>query len=465
MPCGDPWAWGDGGVSEPAFWTELMERGVLFQQTSETLGSWIAGRIGSGRNRGSGNQVSIYAGFDPTARSLHIGSLLPILSLRRLKNAGLQPIALVGGATGMIGDPSGKSQERQLLSLDDIADNVEGIREQLERLLEGDAGRDFLLVNNADWFREVPYIDFLRDIGKHFSVNAMIAKESVRHRLEQRDQGISYTEFSYMLLQAYDFLRLFEDRGCQMQCGGSDQWGNITAGIDLIHHKHHDAEVHGCTFPLLTTSSGQKFGKSERGAIYLDPVRTHPYFMYKYFFDTVDEDVVRYLKLFTFVPLEEIGALAQEVADRPQLRTAPKRLAREVTALVHGEAVGAACEGLELAMHADDAEAFEMHAATLGLLDPSSLSADANEAQLPVLHLSRRELEGNGINVIDLAVKAGLYSSKSEVRRDIEGGGGLRLAGEPVRDIAFAVTADLLGQRRVLQLRRGKKQKRMIIFS
>jgi tyrosyl-tRNA synthetase len=445
-------------VSDPAFWQELKDREFIFQETSD-LGAWL------GKRRTSGERVSAYIGFDPTASSLHVGSLLPAIGLRRLRQVGIQPIAVVGGATGMIGDPSGKAQERVLLDGDQIQQNLEGIRAQLESLLEGDAGKDFLLVNNGDWFASIGYIDFLRNVGKHFSVNAMMAKESVRARLEDRDQGISYTEFSYMLLQAYDFLHLFETHGCQLQCGGSDQWGNITAGIDLIRHKHHGAEVHGCTFPLLTTASGQKFGKSERGAIWIDPRRTHPYFVYKYFFDVADADVIRLLKLMTFVPMAEVRSLADQVASEPQKREAQRRLAREVTGLVHGLSVSAACEGLETSMHADDVDAFEQHARTLGLLNPADLPADVDRASLPVLHCALAQLEGPGLSVIDLAVEAGLYTSKSDVRRDIQSGsGGLRIGGEAVGDITDVLTRATLGDRRVLQIRRGKRNKRMIVF-
>ena len=447
-------------LSDPAFWTDLKTRGIIFQQTSEELGAWIAKELADGR------PVLAYAGFDPTATSLHIGGLLPIMGLRRLKNAGVKPVALVGGATGMIGDPSGKSQERVLQSPEDIERNVAGIRQQLELLLDGEAGKDFLLVNNADWFRSISYIDFLRDVGKHFSVNAMMAKESVRARLEDRETGISYTEFSYMLLQAYDYLHLFESIGCRIQCGGSDQWGNITAGIDLIHHKHHGAVVHGCTFPLLTNSAGQKFGKSERGAIWIDPKRTHPYFLYKYFFDTQDADVVRFLNLFTFLSRAEIDAMAADVQTAPQARNGQRALAREVTALVHGKPTAEACEGLEHSMHQDDVEAFEKHADALGLLDPANIPADVDPAALPVLHRSAKELDGEGISAIDLAVESGLYQSKSEVRREIQsGGGGLRLGGQPISDIAAMITRQTLAGKRVIQIRRGKRNKRMLVFS
>ena len=444
-------------MKEPAFWSDLKTRGVLYQTTDENLGAWLAGQVAEGRT------PHVYCGFDPTASSLHIGSLLPILTLRRLKAAGARPIALVGGATGMIGDPSGKSEERRLLDPDELERNVEGIRRQLERMIGGEAGVDFELVDNAEWFADVRYVDFLRDVGKFFSVNMMVAKESIRARLEDREHGISYTEFSYMLLQAYDFLHLFDAYGCRLQIGGSDQWGNITAGIDLIRRKHPGEAVYGFTFPLLTTRSGRKFGKSERGAVYLDARRTHPYFLYKYFFDVQDAEVVRYLNLFTFLPRDEIDALESAMVERPHLREGHRALAREVAALVHGEAAAQACEGLEAAMHADDSEAFERHAGRLGLLDPDWTSENADRADSPVLHLPIHSLDGAGVDILDLAVRSGLFESKSDARREIKSGG-LKLAGRTVQDADYALTRDALGDRRVVPIRRGKRQKRMLVF-
>lgn len=444
-------------MSEPAFWTDLVQRGVIQQTTSPTLGEWLAARLATG------GKVPVYCGFDPTADSLHIGSLMPVLGLRRLKNAGLFPIALVGGATGMIGDPSGKTTERTLLDSDRLAANVAGLTKQLESLLDGKVGEDFLLVNNADWFGPIRMVDFLRDIGKHFSVNMMVAKESVRARLEDRDHGISYTEFSYMLLQAYDFLHLFQTHDCRLQVGGSDQWGNITAGIDLIRHKHHGAEVQGATFPLLTTASGQKFGKSERGNIWIDPKRTHPYFLYKYFFHADDADVVRFLKFLTFLSLDAIAELEKEVQGRPEQRAAQKALALETTAIVHGRDVAVACEGLELAMHQDDAGAFEQHASALGLLDPNAIANAEDLAALPVTHRSKSEFAGEGIAAIDLGVDLGLFKSKSDARREVQSpNSGYWIGDKQVTSADLRVSLDLIGNRRVVQVRKGKKSKRML---
>lgn len=448
-------------MAEPAFWTDLQQRGIIHQATSTTLGSWLADRFGKPDSPFHG-----YCGFDPTADSLHIGSLMPVMGLRRLRQAGMTPIAVVGGATGMIGDPSGKAAERTLLDADALAANTQGLARQLEHLLEGEVGKDFLLVNNLDWFGGMGYIDFLRDIGKHFSVNMMVHKESVRARLEDRDQGISYTEFSYMLLQAYDYLYLYEKYKCCLQVGGSDQWGNITAGIDLIHHKHHGVEVHGATFPLITTSSGQKFGKSERGNIWLDARKTHPYFLYKFLFDTMDADVGRFLRYFTFLPIEEIVALDHQTATAPQLGAGQKALAREVTAVVHGRGIALSCEQLERAMHEVDADAFEKHARELGLMDRHALDQAVGGSQvLPVVHRPLTELVGEGIHAAELAVELGLFKSKSEVRREVTGpNSGFYIGNEQIKDPDYRVTSTLLGDRRVLQVRKGKKNKRMVCF-
>ena len=447
-------------MSDPAFWTDLCQRGIVQQTTLPELGTWLGERLGPGKD------FYAYCGFDPTAESLHIGSLMPVLGLRRLKQAGITPIALVGGATGMIGDPSGKTSERSFLDADTLASNVAGLRKQLEGLLEGEAGKDFLLLDNADWNGKLGFIEVLRDLGKHFSVNAMVARESVRARLEDREHGISYTEFSYVILQAYDFLYLFDRYGCRLQVGGSDQWGNITAGIDLIHRRHPGQEAHGCTFPLITTASGQKFGKTEKGAIWLDARRTHPHSMYKYFFHADDADVVRYLHYFTFLSLEEIAALTQQHTEAPHLRAAHKALAREVTAIVHGQQTALACEGLEVAMHQDDVAAFEQHGQVLGLLDPATFAAAGHDpAILPVAHYPQAALDGEGLGIMQLAVDTGLFKSKGEFRREVKGpNSGFRVAGRQVTDIDARITRDTLGNSRVLQIRKGKKNKRMICF-
>src|SRR5437660_779994 len=280
--------------------------------------------------------ITLYCGFDPTADSLHVGNLVPLLGLRRFQLLGHHPIAVAGGATGAIGDPSGKTAERQLLTKEMIATNIATVKEQLRRLLDFETETNpARLVDNASWTANVSFLDFLRDIGKHFSVNQMIGKESVRARMEDREVGISYTEFSYMLLQAFDFLVLCRDYNCELQIGGSDQWGNITAGIDLCRKKL-GKQVFGLTLPLITNADGTKFGKTEAGAVWLDPKKTSVYKFYQFWIRTDDRDVIRYLKYFTFLSREEIEALEQNHAGKPEARAAHLALAKAVTELVHG---------------------------------------------------------------------------------------------------------------------------------
>ena len=299
---------------------ELSARGLV-QTCSEGVEAHLEQR-----------SVTVYAGFDPTAESLHVGSLVPLLSLARLQRAGHRPIALVGGGTGMIGDPSGKTRERQLLSREQVETNVAGIRRQLEQFLDFSGDNAALLIDNHEWLASLGLIDFLRDIGKSFTVNYMLAKESVSRRLEQ-EEGLSVTEFSYMLLQAYDFLVLSDREDCTLQIGGSDQWGNITAGIELIR-KVRGRAAHGIVFPLITTSSGEKFGKTEAGTIWLDPSRTSPYRFYQFWLNTDDRDVDKYLRLFTFIPVAEIEQIVADHEADPAVRTAQRRLAIEVTRML-----------------------------------------------------------------------------------------------------------------------------------
>jgi len=281
--------------------------------------------------------VTLYCGFDPTADSLHVGSLVPLLALRRFQQFGHKPIVVAGGATGSIGDPSGKSAERQLLTHEQLKANIVGVKKQLASFLDFDSEANAaLLVDNADWTAPLSFLDVLRDVGKHFKVNAMVAKESVRARMENRDVGISFTEFSYMILQALDFDHLYKQNECELQIGGSDQWGNITAGIDLIHRRQ-NRQAYGLTMPLITNSDGTKFGKTEAGAVWLDVARTSIYQFYQYWVRVDDRDVVRYLNFFTFLHRDEIEALARQHAEQPHARVAHKALAREATVLVHGE--------------------------------------------------------------------------------------------------------------------------------
>ncbi len=328
------------------FLSELAWRDLLHQQT-EGAGAHFA--VGP---------VTAYCGFDPTAASLHVGNLVPIMGLVHLQRAGHRPVALVGGGTGMIGDPSGKASERQLLTVDEIDANVAGIREQLGRFLDFSGRAGAQLVDNGEWLRSLHAIAFMRDVGKHFTINLMMQKESVKARLEG---GISYTEFSYMLLQAYDFLELHRRYGVTAQVGGSDQWGNITAGTELIRRAVQH-EAHGVTLPLVTTSGGQKFGKTEAGAVWLDAARTSPYRFYQFWVNADDADAVRFLKMFTLVEREEIAALASALAAAPHERAAQRRLAAEVTALVHGRDAAALAERVSSVIFDRRVDARELHA-------------------------------------------------------------------------------------------------------
>ncbi|HEC22117.1 MAG TPA: tyrosine--tRNA ligase, partial [Chloroflexi bacterium] len=387
-------------------------------------------------------KVTAYIGFDPTADSLHVGSLLPIMVLVHLQRHGHTPIALLGGGTGMIGDPSGKTKERQLLSEEELAHNLECIREQLARFLDFDReGNAALMLNNADWLRPLTLIDFLRDIGKHFTVNYMMAKESVRQRLESED-GISFTEFSYMLLQAYDFLRLYLDRGCTFQMGGSDQWGNITAGIELIRRMA-GGQAYGLTVPLVTTASGVKFGKTEAGNVWLDPARTSPFRFYQFWLNTADEDVIRYLKFFTLLGPEEIAGLEEAVAARPERREAQRRLAQEVTRMVHGEEALARAEQATGVLFGGDV-------AGLSAAELLDIFAD-----VPSSTVAKEDLSGEGMPVVDLALLCGLESSKKRVRNLIEGGG-VYVNNRRVEGLERRITLEDAVEGRVVVLRKGK---------
>jgi tyrosyl-tRNA synthetase len=351
--------------------------------------------------------VTGYIGFDPTADSLHVGSLLTVMGLARLQRFGHSPIAIVGGGTGMIGDPSGKSQERTLLSIEQIDANVAGIRKQLERFLDFDRpGNPARIVNNAEWLASFDLLGFLRDTGKYFTVNYMLQKESVNRRLESED-GISYTEFSYLLLQARDFLELFDRHGCTLQMGGTDQWGNITAGIDLVR-KLRSRRVHGLVWPLMTTSSGAKFGKTEAGTVWLDSKRTSPFRFYQFWLNTDDRDVVRYLKSFTFMSREEIDELARATAERPQDREAQRALARTVTAVVHGDDQVRRAERAAQVLFGGSFE-------DVAVEDILTVFEDAPSTEI--------DLQADGVAVADLLVRVKLVPSKSEAMRLLKSGG------------------------------------------
>lgn len=351
-------------------------------------------------------RLTFYCGYDPTASSLHAGNLVPLSLMVRLARAGHRPIAVVGGATGMVGDPSGKTEERKLLDPETLARNLAAIRAQVERFLP-----EALTLNNADWTAHITYLEFLRDIGKHITVNYMLSKESVRARLEDREQGISYTEFSYMLLQAWDFAYLAKEYGCRLQVGGSDQWGNITCGIELARKLGGRPELFGLTTPLLMTAAGKKFGKSEAGTtVWLDPNRTSPYRFYQYWINTDDADVERYLKMFTFLPLDEIAALVAEHTRDPGRRLAQKRLALEVTAWVHGADAAQRAERASQVL-------FGGSLADLRDQDLAPLLDDVPSTTIP-----RAELEA-GLPLVDLLPRVKLADSKSAARRLLEQGG------------------------------------------
>ena len=390
----------------------------------------------------NGKKVTLYCGFDPTADSLHVGSLVPLLGLRRFQLAGHHPIAVAGGATGSIGDPSGKSAERNLLTSEQIKANVEAIKPQLARLLDFDAqDNPARLVDNASWFAPMSFIDFLRDVGKHFTVNQMVAKESVRARMES-DVGISYTEFSYMLLQAYDFYHLAEQFGCELQIGGSDQWGNITAGIDLVRKKLRQ-QGYGLTLPLITKSDGTKFGKTESGTIWLDAKRTSVYQFYQFWINADDRDVLKYLRYFTLLPHDQIEALDAAHAADPGKREAHRALAQAMTTLIHGET---ACEAAIQASAILFGGAVEdITAETFAIL----------RAEVPAATITADQL-GAGVPITEALVAAKLSPSKGQARKDIEGGG-VYINGQRVADISRTLTtADLLHGEGVL-LRKGKR--------
>ncbi|MDB6118902.1 MAG: tyrS [Verrucomicrobiaceae bacterium] len=388
-------------------------------------------------------QVTLYCGFDPTADSLHVGSLVPLIGLRRFQLAGHHVIAVAGGATGSIGDPSGKTAERQLLTADHIRANVEAIKPQLSRLLDFDTPNNpARLVDNADWFRPISFIDFLRDVGKFFTVNQMVAKESVRARMEDREVGISYTEFSYMLLQAYDFYHLADKFGCELQIGGSDQWGNITAGGDLIRKKL-SRQAYGLTLPLITKADGTKFGKTESGTIWLDAKRTSVYQFYQFWINTDDRDAVRYLKFFTLLPQDTITAFEASHTANPGQRDAHKALAKEMTTLLHGEAACRAAEQATAILFGGSVE--DITAETFGILRGEVPSGTTTKDQLSA-----------GFAIVEALVATQLSASKGQARKDIEGGC-VYVIGVRVTDVTRAVTtADLLHGEVVL-LRKGKR--------
>jgi tyrosyl-tRNA synthetase len=421
---------------------ELRWRGVVNQTTDEeNLPGWLEAK-----------PRTLYAGFDPTADSLHVGHLMALMILRRFQQAGHRPIALIGGATGMVGDPSGKSEERNLLSVDELRANVAAVEPQLRRFLDFDCGANSaILVNNYDWMSKFGYLEFLRDIGKHFPVNVMLTKDSVKSRLERTDGGLSYTEFSYMLLQAYDFVYLYDAYECELQVGGSDQWGNITAGIDLARRLR-SAQLYGMTCPLLTTAGGAKMGKTAAGALWLDADRTSPYHFYQYWINLDDADVGRCLRFFTELGQAEIAAVMAAHEAGPGRREAQRRLAVEITRMVHGEA------GLAAATRATEiffgAEISDLGDAQLGQIF----------ADVPSCDVARDRLCGEGIPLVEALVASGLVQNNSQARRTITQGGAY-VNNRRVESIDARLGQGDLASPSMIVLRSGKKKYALLRFS
>jgi tyrosyl-tRNA synthetase len=417
---------------------DLSWRGLLYQTTDA-----------EGLRQHLTSPRSVYCGFDPTRDSLGIGNLVPMLVLRRFQLAGHRPVVVMGGGTGMIGDPSGKEAERPIQTREQVDANVRGQMRCFERVLDFSGENAARIVNNADWLEKLSYIGALRDIGKHFSVNMMIQKDSVRERLENREQGISYTEFSYMLLQAYDFLHLFDTDNVTVQAAGSDQWGNVVAGIDLIRRKR-QATAYGLTAPLITKADGTKFGKSESGNVWLTAEYTSPYAFYQFWLNTQDADVVRYLKTFTLLPRAEIERLAEALEHDPGARAAQRALAEHVTELVHGR------EGLEQAVAATQA-LFSGDVANLSKATLDELFQNAPTATLP-----RQKLEGEGAVAVDLLVEAEVVKSKRESREFL--GNGAIVFNGTTASLETRVTSAMLLHGEVLLVRRGRKNWHVLRF-
>lgn len=427
---------------------DLKARGIVYQTTehdSLTLEEHLK------------KPVTLYCGFDPSSDSLHVGNLFPLITLKRFQQAGHKPIIILGGATGLIGDPSGKSAERNLLTAEIVSKNLEGIKKVASQFLDFNPGPSgALILNNFDFYKNMSVLEFLRDVGKHFSVNQMVAKDSVRNRMEDRDQGISYTEFSYMLLQGYDFFHLFKNYNCSLQIGASDQWGNITAGTELIRRKtaaDHGAPSHafGMTHPLITKSDGTKFGKSEKGAIWLSAEKTSSFQFYQAFIQAPDDVVCTWMKYLTFVPVEEIKELEERTRTEPEKKAAQIRLAQELTRLVHGEEAVTKAERATRAL-------FGTEIKELDLQTLKDIFADAPS--------SERTLEAlqTGIPLIDLLAETGLFQSKGAARKEIPAGG-VYVNNERVTDPATLLKPEHLIAGHAIVLRKGKKNYHVLKFS
>lgn len=414
---------------------DLKWRGLLYQQTDEEGLTKLV----------EDEKISLYCGVDPTADSMHIGHIVPLLTLRRFQQHGHRPILLVGGATGMIGDPSGRSEERQLQTTEQVEENVKGIKTQMERIFDFETENGAQMVNNKDWIGGLTLIEFLRDYGKVLGVNYMLAKDNVASRLAE---GISFTEFSYMLIQAIDFNHLYTNYGCRVQIGGSDQWGNITTGLEMIRKVQQDdeAKAFGITIPLVTKADGTKFGKTAGGAIWLDAKKTSPYEFYQFWINTADADVVKYLKIFTFLEREEIEALAVSVEEEAHLRLAQKTLAEEMTKLIHGEAALDQAIRISKALFSGDLKALSVDEMRDAFKDVPSAKMSKDDQ-----------------NIVDFIVEAGISPSKRQGREDVSNGA-ISVNGERIQDTAYTMTAtDRLADEFTI-IRRGKRNYTMIQF-
>ena len=412
---------------------ELQWRGLIYQQTDEQGIEDLLNK----------EQVTLYCGADPTADSLHIGHLLPFLTLRRFQEHGHRPIVLIGGGTGMIGDPSGKSEERVLQTEDQVAKNVEGLSAQMHKLFEFGTDKGAVLVNNRDWLSQISLISFLRDYGKHVGVNYMLGKDSIQSRLEN---GISYTEFTYTILQAIDFGHLNRELNCKIQVGGSDQWGNITSGIELMRRMYGQTEAYGLTIPLVTKSDGKKFGKSESGAVWLDAEKTTPYEFYQFWINQSDEDVIKFLKYFTFLSKEDINRLEQSRDEAPHLREAQKALAENVTEFIHGK------EALDDAIRISEA-LFKGDLKSLSIKD-----IKAGFKEVPQVEVSKATT-----NIIDVLIESGIASSKRQAREDVNNGA-IYINGEREQSVDYNLTDEDKFDNEFTIIRRGKKKYFMVNY-
>ncbi|EGQ2957316.1 tyrosine--tRNA ligase [Staphylococcus pseudintermedius] len=412
---------------------ELSWRGLVYQQTDEEGIETLLNK----------EEVKIYCGADPTADSLHIGHLLPYLTLRRFQEAGHRPIVLVGGGTGMIGDPSGKSEERVLQTEAQVDKNVRGIQQQMEQLFDFNVENGPILVNNYDWLSQISLIEFLRDYGKHVGVNYMLGKDSIQSRLEN---GISYTEFTYTILQAIDFGHLNRVHDCKLQIGGSDQWGNITSGIELMRRMYGVTDVYGFTIPLVTKADGKKFGKSESGTIWLDPEKTSPYDFYQFWINTSDDDVIKFLKYFTFLSKTDIEALEKSVVEEPHLRKAQTTLAEEVTRFIHGNDALAEAQRISQALFKGDLKSLSAEEIKAGFKD------------VPQVTLSNETT-----NIVDALVETKIASSKRQAREDITNGA-IYINGERQQDLAYTLSSDDRYDDTFTIIRRGKKKYFMVNY-